>query len=96
MNDDISTRKIPSENTRRSRVFFGIFLVEMASFMFLSQDRDTKAIFYLLYKIRRHSCLCTVIQNENDVNRVSIYNPREDEAHPIRACVGRVLFYKQT
>ena len=29
MNGVISTRKMPRENTRRSRVFSGIFLVEM-------------------------------------------------------------------
>ena len=44
---------LPSENTRCSRVFPGIFLVEMASFMFLSQYRDTKAIFYLFHKITK-------------------------------------------
>ena len=35
----------------RSRVFSCIFPVEMESFMFLSLYRDTKAIFYLFYKI---------------------------------------------
>ena len=45
MNDVSSTGKMSSENTRRSRVFSGIFLVEMESFMFLSQYRDTQAIF---------------------------------------------------
>ena len=44
---------MPSENTRRSREFSGLFLIEMASFMFLSQYRDTKAIFYLFYKITK-------------------------------------------
>ena len=53
MNDIISTRKMPSQNTRHSQLFSGIFLVEMASFMFLSQYRDTKAIFYLFYKITK-------------------------------------------
>ena len=33
-----------TSNTKRSRVFSGILLIEMASFMFLSQYRDTKAI----------------------------------------------------
>ena len=51
MNDVISTRKMPSENMWRSRVFSGIFLVEMVSFMFLSQYSDTKSIFYFFYKI---------------------------------------------
>ena len=52
-----------------------IFLVEMASFVFLTQHRDTKAMFYLFYKITsvlrqkktynftqliRHLCLCTL------------------------------------
>ena len=55
MNDVISTRKMPSENTRRSRVFSGIFLVEMVSFMFLSQYRDTRDIFYLCFKIKKVS-----------------------------------------
>ena len=45
--------KWPSGNARRSRVFSGIFLVEMTSFMFLSQYRDTKAIFYLFYIITK-------------------------------------------
>ena len=53
MNDVISTGKMPSENTGRSRVFSGIFLVEMASFMCLSQYRDKKATFYLFYKITK-------------------------------------------
>ena len=48
MNDAISTRKIP-KNTRLCLMFsLGIFLVEMTSFVFLSQHRDTQAIFYLL------------------------------------------------
>ena len=34
---------------------FMVFLVEMASFMFLSQFRDTKAVFYLFYKITKFS-----------------------------------------
>ena len=77
MNEVISTRKMSSENTRRSRVFSGIFLVEMASFMFPSQCRDATTISYLFYKIKlefswRYSCLCTLIQNENDTNHVSV------------------------
>ena len=49
MNDTISTEKIPSENTRRRLVFsLGIFLVEMMSFMFLSQHKDSQAIFYFV------------------------------------------------
>ena len=85
--------------TRGVAVFSGIFPVETASFMFLSQYRDTKAIFYLFYKKPRffrffvtsfmslHSntkwkwrqlCLCTL---------------RENDARPIGARVGRVLFY---
>ena len=48
MIDAISTGKIP-ENTRLRLVFsLGIFVVEMTSFVFLSQHRDTQAIFYLL------------------------------------------------
>ena len=65
MSDVISTRKMPSENTRRSQAFTGIFLVELASFMFLSQYRDTKAIFYLFYKITK------VFSSFRDVIRVS-------------------------
>ena len=38
------------------------------------------------------STLCTLTQNENDVSRVSVL--REDEARPVRACVGRVLFFE--
>ena len=47
MNDAISTGKMPSENTRRSRVFSGIFLVGMTSFVCLSLHRDTQVIFHL-------------------------------------------------
>ena len=62
----------------------GIFPVEMESFTFLSQYRDTKAIFYLFYKIikiffeclRRDLCISTLIQNENDVS-VSLYSKRK-------------------
>ena len=66
-----------------AKCFHAFFPVEMASFMFLSEHRDTKAMFYLFYKITSvlrqkkthnftqlisHLCLCTPIQNENDVN----------------------------
>ena len=34
-------------------MFSGIFQVEMVSFMFLSQYRDTKAISYLFYKMTK-------------------------------------------
>ena len=50
-NDVISTGKMPGENTRRSPVFSGVFPVEVASFMFLSQYRDTKTTLYLFHKI---------------------------------------------
>ena len=53
MNDFISTDKMPSENTRRGQVFTGSFAVNIASFIFLSHYRDTKAIFYLFYKITK-------------------------------------------
>ena len=43
-----------------------IFLVEMASFMFLSQYRDTKTIFYLFYKITK------VFSSFRDVIHVSV------------------------
>ena len=66
MNDVISTRKMLSGNTRRSRVFSGISPVEMASFMFLSQYRDTKAIFDLFYKIAK------VFSSFRDVIYVSV------------------------
>ena len=52
--------------------------VEMVSFMFLSQHRDTQAMFYLLYKITsvfRQKCgfVCTlVIQNENDWEKITL------------------------
>ena len=42
------------------------FLVEMVSFMFLSQYRDTKAIFYLFYIIIK------VFSSFRDVSRVSV------------------------
>ena len=66
MNEVISTGKIPSENTKRSRVFSGIFPVEMASYMFLSQCTDMKAIFYLFYKITK------VFSSFYDVIHVSV------------------------
>ena len=46
MNDVILNRKIPSGDT-------GYFLVGTVSFMFLSQYRDTKAVFYLFYEITK-------------------------------------------
>ena len=58
-----------SENVglvRRSRVFSGIFLVEMESFMFLPQYRDTKAIFYFSYNITK------VFSSFRDVIHVSV------------------------
>ena len=64
----------------------GIFRVEMASFIFLSQYRDTKAISYLFYEIT------IVFSSFRDLIHVSVLG--ENEACPIRACVGRVLFYK--
>ena len=91
--------KMPSENTRRSRGFSGILPVKMASWMFLSQHRNMKAIFYLFYNITKvfwvvvtSSMSPTLIQNENDVSRV--YIQREDDARPIRVCVGRLLLIK--
>ena len=97
MNDAISTRKIPEYTRLRLMFSLGIFLVEITSFMFLSQHRDTQAIFYLLnrdtkvifylfYKITK------VFSSFRDVIRVSTV--RENEVRPIRDCVGRVLFYK--
>ena len=53
MNDVILTEKMPSENSWCSRVFSSVFPVEMAPFMFLSQFRDRKGIFYLFYKITK-------------------------------------------
>ena len=58
-------------------MFSGIFPVEMASFMFLY--RNTKAIFCLFYKITK------VFSSFRDVIHVC--------TRPIRACVGRMLFY---
>ena len=66
MNDVISPSKMSVKNTRRSRVFSGIFLVEMASFMFLSQYRDTKAIFHLFYQITK------IFSSFRDVIHVSV------------------------
>ena len=48
MNDAISTGKIPGNTWLRLVFLLGIFPVEMTSFMFLSQHRNTQAIFYLL------------------------------------------------
>ena len=62
MNDVISNRKKSSENTRCSQLFSGSFLVEMASWMFLSQYREMKAIFYLFYKITKDFLnICDII-----------------------------------
>ena len=68
VNDVISTGEMPSKNMRCSRVFSGIFPVEMAS----SQYRDTKAIFYLFYKLTKvfSSCrdvICFSILGENEI-----------------------------
>ena len=78
MNDAISTRKMPSENTRRSRVFSGIFPVEMASFIFLSEYRHTKAIFYLFYKITK------VFPSFRDVSHVSTLRERVSSNQRLR------------
>ena len=67
-------------------MFSGIFLVEMPSFLFLSQHRDMKAIFYLFYKITK------VFSSFRDVIHVCFL--RENEACSIRACVRFVLIYK--
>ena len=72
INGVISTEKMPSENTRRSRVFSGIFLVEMTSFMFLSQYRDTKAIFYLLNKGTGYK-ISNVFSSFRDDTHVSVF-----------------------
>ena len=70
---------------------------EMASFMFLSQHKDTNTMFYLFYKMTsaydrekthnftqliRHLCLCTLTQNVNAVKCLSVLRPRH------------LLFYK--
>ena len=48
MNDAISTGEISGNTGLRLLFPLGIFLVEMTSLMFLSEHRDTQAIFYLL------------------------------------------------
>ena len=83
---------------RRSRVFSGIFPVEMASWMFQSQHRDKKATFYLFYKITK------AFSSIRDAIHVSVLSYKmkmtsavtqysDNEARPIRARVGCVLFY---
>ena len=67
--------KMPGENRRHSRVFSGIFPVEMVSFKFFCK-------------------ITKVFSNFRKVIHVSIL--RENKARPIRACVGRVLFYEYT
>ena len=67
--------------------FDAIFPGEMTLFVFLSQHRDTKAMFYLFYKITSalpqkkthnfiqlicHLCLHTLIQNEHDVKHFPV------------------------
>ena len=91
--------KMPVENTRRSRVLSGICPVEMASWMFLSQYRDTKVIFYLFYKITKefpsfrkviHIC---VLQYKMKKASTCLCTVRENEARPTKACVGLAMFY---
>ena len=60
---------MPLGNTRRSRVFSGTFLVEMASFMFLSQYRDTQTTFYLFYEITK------VFSSFRDILKYDIQKP---------------------
>ena len=58
MNDAIWTGEIP-ENTWLCLMFsLDIFLVEMTSFMYLSQQRDTQAISYLLWYIYIYTANC--------------------------------------
>ena len=82
-------------------MFSGIFLVEMASFMILSQYRDTKAIFYLFHKITKifPSCLTSFISLYSNTKwkwrQPCLNTLRENEARLIKACVGRVLFYNE-
>ena len=58
--------------------FHAFFPVEMTSFVFLSQHRDTKAMLYLFYKLQVcagfvcHLCPCTLRENENHVKRFSV------------------------
>ena len=63
------------------------FPVEMASSMFLSQCRDTKATFHLFYKI-------TKVVFEFSLSHPLLSILKENEACPFGACVGRVLLYK--
>ena len=66
MNDVISTGKCVVKVRGVAEVFSGIFPVEMASFMFLSQYKDMKVIFYLFYKITK------VFPSFRDVTHVSV------------------------
>ena len=52
MNDVISKGKNAEwKHEAQPSVFKHIFPADMVSFMFLSQQRDTKSMFYLFYKI---------------------------------------------
>ena len=77
MNGIISSRKMLSGNTRRTRVSSGIFPTEMASWMFLSDNRNTKAIFHLFYIIAK------VFSSFRDVIHVSVlwYNKSFRKTH---------------
>ena len=79
INDVISSGKMSSENTRVPDCFLVFFPLKWRY-----------SCFYYSTETRK---LCTLLQNENDVNRVSVL--REIEARPIRVCIGRVLFYKE-
>ena len=69
---------------------------------FLSQYRDTKAIFYVFYKTGKFfqifvgSSMSLYSNTKWEWRQLSLYTLRENEARPIRVCVRRVLFYKYT
>ena len=89
VNDVISTGKMLG----RSRVFSGVFSDKMAHECFYHSTETLKLYFlFVLYSNQslfkfscRLPCLCTLIQNKNDVD-VSVF--RENQARPITVCVG--------
>ena len=69
------------------------------SWIFLSQYRDTKAIFDLFCKIAnffffRFRDVIHVLVLQYQRNRC-VYSLRKNKDRPIKACVGRVLFYNR-
>ena len=79
---------MPIENTRRGQMFSDIFPFEMTSFAFLSQYRDTKATFYLFYKITKVFSSC------RDVIHVSLLQYKMSSSYQNVRRTRITVFYK--